>query len=67
MDPRARSASLSSDAALAGYLDQARRLLAAGPATDGDGDPGDLPGLSADFESLRWFTLPRACLTDPSS
>ena len=53
----------ASDAALAGYLEQARRLLAAHP-TDEDGD-GDLPGLSADFESLRWFTLPRACLTTP--
>jgi selenocysteine lyase/cysteine desulfurase/DNA-binding HxlR family transcriptional regulator len=57
----------ASDAALADYLDQARRLLAARPATDGDGDgdAGALPGLSADFESLRWFTLPRACLTTP--
>jgi selenocysteine lyase/cysteine desulfurase/DNA-binding HxlR family transcriptional regulator len=55
----------ASDAALADYLDQARRLLAARPATHGDGDAGALPGLSADFESLRWFTLPRACLTTP--
>jgi hypothetical protein len=45
-------------------VDQARRLLAAHPAGDGDGDPGALPGLSADFESLRWFALPWACLTD---
>jgi selenocysteine lyase/cysteine desulfurase len=54
----------ASDAALAGYLDQARRLLAArAPATDGDGgEDGRLPGLSADFEELRWFVLPRACL-----
>jgi hypothetical protein len=54
----------ASDAALADYLDQARRLLAAHPAgEDGDAAPGDLPGLSADFESLRWFALPPACLT----
>jgi selenocysteine lyase/cysteine desulfurase len=55
----------ASDAALAGYLDQARRLLAAHPAaTDGDGGAGgQLPGLSADFEELRWFVLPRACLS----
>jgi selenocysteine lyase/cysteine desulfurase len=51
----------ASDDALAGYLDQARRLLAARtPAGDGDGDA--LPGLSADFEELRWFVLPRECL-----
>ncbi len=50
------------EAALAGYLDQARRLFATlpGPA---DGE-GALPGLSADFEALRWFELPSACLAD---
>ncbi|HEX2156060.1 MAG TPA: aminotransferase class V-fold PLP-dependent enzyme, partial [Actinomycetes bacterium] len=43
----------ASDAALPGYLEQARRLLAAGsPSGDGDGDAGGLPGLSADFEAL---------------
>ena len=52
----------ASDAALAGYLDQARRLLAAGPTADADGDGGPLPGLSADFEALRWFSFPRTCL-----
>ena len=53
----------ASDAALPGYLDQARRLLASrAPAGDGDGDAGSLPGLSADFEALRWFVLPRECL-----
>jgi selenocysteine lyase/cysteine desulfurase len=54
----------ASDDALAGYLDQARRLLAARPAAgDGDGAAGPLPGLSADFEALRWFVLPPECLT----
>jgi hypothetical protein len=54
----------ASDDALAGYLDQARRLLAARtPSGDGDGGAGgQLPGLSADFEHLRWFVLPRECL-----
>jgi selenocysteine lyase/cysteine desulfurase len=53
----------ASDAALPGYLDQARRLLASrAPAGDGVGDGGSLPGLSADFEALRWFVLPRECL-----
>jgi selenocysteine lyase/cysteine desulfurase len=52
----------ASDDALPGYLDQARRLLAShpGPAPS-DGD-GALPDLSADFEELRWFVLPRECL-----
>jgi selenocysteine lyase/cysteine desulfurase len=49
----------ASDDALAGYLDQARRLLAARPAA---GDGGPLPDLSADFEALRWFVLPPECL-----
>jgi len=54
----------ASDADLAGYLDQARRLLAARTADgDGDGAAGSLPGLSADFEALRWFVLPPECLT----
>jgi selenocysteine lyase/cysteine desulfurase len=54
----------ASDAALPGYLDQARRLLAARtPSGVGDGRAdGALPGLSADFEELRWFVLPRECL-----
>ncbi|HET7516673.1 MAG TPA: aminotransferase class V-fold PLP-dependent enzyme [Actinomycetes bacterium] len=49
------------DAALPGYLDQARRLLAARAPTE-DGDDRALPGLSEDFEALRWFVLPRECL-----
>ena len=53
----------AADDALAGYLDQARHLLATRPASrDGDGDGGPLPGLSADFEGLRWCVLPRECL-----
>jgi selenocysteine lyase/cysteine desulfurase len=47
------------ETALAGYLDQARALLAARPA-DGTSEPP--PGVSPDFESLRWFELPAACL-----
>ena len=27
-----------------------------------EADGGSLPGLSADFEALRWFVLPRECL-----
>jgi selenocysteine lyase/cysteine desulfurase len=54
----------ASDDALPGYLDQARRLLASRtPAGAGAGrGEGALPGLSADFEELRWFVLPRECL-----
>jgi hypothetical protein len=45
--------------ALAGYLRQARDLLAA--RTDRlDDEPTGLPD---DFEALRWFHLPPACLT----
>jgi selenocysteine lyase/cysteine desulfurase len=54
-----RRASVSEDA-LAGYLHQARSLLASRPAQIDDGPTG-LPG---DFEALRWFHLPPACLTD---
>jgi hypothetical protein len=50
------------DDALAGYLEEGRRLLAARPAPP-DGDTPPLPGLSADFEALRWFVLPPECLT----
>jgi selenocysteine lyase/cysteine desulfurase len=58
----------ASDDALAGYLDQARRMLAArAPTADGDGGSGPLPGLTADFEELRWFVLPPECLTGPDA
>ncbi|MGH3386041.1 MAG: aminotransferase class V-fold PLP-dependent enzyme [Nocardioidaceae bacterium] len=46
--------------ALPGYLAEARRLLAAAP---GDVDPHHRPpGLSDEFESLRWFELPDASM-----
>jgi selenocysteine lyase/cysteine desulfurase len=44
---------------LAGYLRQARDLLAARPDRIDDGRTG----LPDDFEALRWFPLPAACLT----
>jgi len=47
------------EGALAGYLAHARELLAARPAGAGWGPPA---GVSADFESLRWFELPAECL-----
>ena len=50
------------DTALAGYLEEARQLLAARPAPP-DGDTPTPPGLSVDFEALRWFVLPPECLT----
>ncbi len=57
--------SRASEDALRGYLRQARDLLAARPAHIDDGATG-LPG---DFEALRWFHLPPACLDhgDPGS
>jgi hypothetical protein len=52
------------ESALAGYLAEARRLLASLPDDLGDApEPGD--AVSADFEHLRWFELPRACVTPP--
>jgi selenocysteine lyase/cysteine desulfurase len=47
------------ESALAGYLEHARELLAARPPVAGWGPPA---GVSADFESLRWFELPADCL-----
>jgi hypothetical protein len=32
------------------------------PSRPPEADGGSLPGLSADFEALRWFVLPRECL-----
>jgi len=42
---------------LAGYLEEARRILAAAPA--GDEDPAQ---VSAGFDQLRWFDLPASSL-----
>ena len=44
--------------AFPGYLRQGRALLAARPAALDDGPTG----LGPDFEALRWFPLPLACL-----
>jgi selenocysteine lyase/cysteine desulfurase len=48
----------ASDSALAGYLEEARRLLATRPAPAPTGDAGQLEGVTAHFEALRWFVLP---------
>jgi selenocysteine lyase/cysteine desulfurase len=45
--------------ALAGYLEEARRLVAERPEPEAAALAGS---LSDDFESLRWFELPAACL-----
>jgi selenocysteine lyase/cysteine desulfurase len=52
------------ESALADYLDEARRLVAdrMGPPDQAAYDPAAC-GLSTDFEALRWFELPAACLT----
>jgi selenocysteine lyase/cysteine desulfurase len=47
------------DEALQEYLDRARRIVAERPDVD-LAAPG--AALSTDFESLRWFALPGACL-----
>ena len=43
------------------YLNRARTLLASRPDTP-TWDEDELTGLSDDFEALRWFPLPAACL-----
>jgi hypothetical protein len=54
--PRQRAR--AGEAAFPGYLRQARAILAGHPA---DLDQGPT-GLPAEFEALRWFPLPPACL-----
>jgi selenocysteine lyase/cysteine desulfurase len=51
------------ESALQHYLDEAKALLAA--ATPASGEPIDQL-VSADFEQLRWFDLPPACLRELS-
>jgi len=46
------------ESALAGYLEEARRLAEARPGWS-EATP---KGLSADFEALRWFELPKECV-----
>jgi selenocysteine lyase/cysteine desulfurase len=48
----------ASEAALPGYLEEARRLAAAMP----DWQEAEPAGLSPDFEALRWFELPPECV-----
>ena len=49
------------ESAYADYLDRARTLLASRPDTPSWND-AEPTGLTADFEALRWFPLPAACL-----
>jgi hypothetical protein len=49
---------MAGEESLGKYLRQARELLAARPDRIDEGPTG-LPG---DFEALRWFHLPPACL-----
>jgi selenocysteine lyase/cysteine desulfurase len=55
MEYRSRTAT-EPEWALAGYLDEARRLIAEAEA--GAGEAVDDPPLTGDFEALRWFPLP---------
>ncbi len=48
------------ESALAGYLAEAAQLAQLRRDPDGD---GPLPTLRADFEHLRWFDLPRECVS----
>ncbi len=47
---------------LPGYLDEARKVFAAAETTAQDDGP--VGQVSDDFEHLRWFELPAACLLD---
>jgi selenocysteine lyase/cysteine desulfurase len=49
------------ESALAGYLAEAREIVAAAHGPNSDG-AGSSRGVSADFEKLRWFELPAVCL-----
>jgi len=48
----------ASESALAGYLDEARSILASAPGHEDCA----APDLGPDFEHLRWFELPAACV-----
>jgi len=51
------------DALVENYLDEARRIVASAASTSGACDePVASDVVSADFEHLRWFELPAACL-----
>lgn len=56
MEYRSRHAT-EPESALPGYLDEARRVFAR--ATTAERRPSREPVLTADFEHLRWFWLPR--------
>ncbi len=65
MEYRTRTAT-EPEWALAGYLDEARRLIAeaeAATSTDAASAAGDAP-LTEDFEALRWFPLPSEILAE---
>jgi selenocysteine lyase/cysteine desulfurase len=62
--PQYRSRHLTEpEAALTGYLDEARRILDDAAACCPDRAP-DEPTLSDNFQSLRWFPLPGEVLAD---
>ncbi|HYN74573.1 MAG TPA: aminotransferase class V-fold PLP-dependent enzyme [Candidatus Limnocylindria bacterium] len=46
------------------HLADARRLFTARAGAAGEGSPSASAWVSADFEALRWFDLPRGCLTE---
>ena len=52
------------EAALRGYLQEARNLLAELPERFQNIESLEPPTLSADFEALRWFPLPSEALRD---
>jgi selenocysteine lyase/cysteine desulfurase len=53
------------ESALAGYLDEARALLAERRSSPVDVGPAVGDVVRSDFEALRWFELPSVCLDHP--
>jgi hypothetical protein len=48
------------------YLAEARARMAASPG-EPDASPGAFRDISEEFEDLRWFWLPRSCVTPPQA
>ncbi|MCE9578974.1 MAG: aminotransferase class V-fold PLP-dependent enzyme [Deltaproteobacteria bacterium] len=63
MEYRSRHAT-EPEHALAGYLDDARRIIGEAVATCGTATPLDDAPMTGDFEELRWFALPAEVLAE---
>jgi hypothetical protein len=55
------------ESALPAYLEQARKVFADACTAEQLGEDATTPLVSADFEHLRWFELPAACLSSQAA